>query len=112
MQRTAIMNWRDVGRAQIKFRGADQGDAKRAKSMAERGPLRHRGHLHHAQGNADAGAEHQRDGDPLVIDDAVVQQRSADRQDHADFAGPDAVAGGLGSAHPFQRKNEEHAGDR
>ena len=55
---------------------------------------------------------HQGDEDPLVIDDAVMQQGPADGQYHADLAGPDAVAGGLGRAHPSQRKNEEDAGDQ
>ena len=85
---------RNVGRAQIEFGGADEGDAECAESVAERGPLRDGGHVHHAQRNADAGAEHEGDGDPLVVDDTVMQQGAGDGQDHADFAGPDAAPGG------------------
>ena len=33
------------------------------------------------------------DGDPLVIDDLVVEQGPDDRQQHAELAGADAVAG-------------------
>ena len=88
------MNFGTFGVAQIKLRCADQGDAQRAEGVAERGPLRDGGHLHHAERNADAAAEHQPDGDPFVVDDAVVQQSAGDGQHHADFARPNAVAGG------------------
>ena len=66
------MNAGHVGRPQIVFRRADQRHAERAERVAERGSLRHRGHLHPAQRHADDRAQHQRDGDPPVIDDAVV----------------------------------------
>ena len=102
----------DVGASQIEFGGADQRDAERAEGVAERRPLRHGGHLHQAQRNADDGAEHQRDRDPLVVDDAVVQQRAADGQQHADLAGPDAVPGRARRTHPLQRENEQDAGDQ
>ena len=111
MERTDILNFGTFWVRKIKFRGADQGDAERAEGVAERGSLRDGGHLHHAERDADAAAEHQADGDPLVIDDAVVQQRAGDGQQHAEFAGPDAVAGGGGRTHPLQRENEEGAGD-
>ena len=47
---------------------------------------------------------------PRVIDDAVLQQRPADGQQHADFAGPDAAPGRARRTHPFQRENEKDAG--
>ncbi len=56
-------------------------------------------------------AEHERDDDPFVVDDAVMQQRAGDGQHHADLAGQDAVAGGGGRTHPLQRENKESAGD-
>ena len=93
----------DVGGTQIELGGADQSDAESAEGVAEGGPLRDGGHLHHAQRDADAGAEHERDDDPLVVDDAVMQQRAGDGEDHPDFAGQDAVAGGGGRTHPLQR---------
>ncbi len=105
------MNLGTFGAAQIKLSGADQRHAECAESVAERGPLRDGGHLHHAQRDADARAQHERDDDPLVIDDAVMQQRAADGQHHADFAGQNAVAGGGGRTHPLQRENEQRAGD-
>ena len=49
--------------------------------------------------------------DQLVVDDAVVQQGAADRQHHAHFARPDAVARGGRRTHPLQRENEQHARD-
>src|SRR5580692_6151784 len=79
--------------------------------MAERGPLRDRGHVHHPQRDSDSGAEHERDGDPLVVHDAVVQQGACNRQDHSDFARPDAALSSRWRAHPLQRKNKENAGD-
>ena len=57
------------------------------------------------------GAEHERDGDPVVVDDAVVQQGAGDGQDHANFAGADAALGRGRGTHPFQRQDEERAGD-
>ena len=55
---------------------------------------------------------HQRDRNPLVVDDAVLQQRAADGQQHANFASPDAVAGRARRTHPFQRENEKDAGNQ
>src|SRR5579859_6280364 len=108
---TPIMNW-GTGGAQVKLRRAHQCDAQRAERVAERGPLRHRGHRDAAQRDADGRAEHQADGDPPVIDDAFVQQRSGDGQQHSDFAGPDATAGGDGRTQPFKRENEKGGGDQ
>ncbi len=88
----------DVGGAKVKLRGTDQGDAERAERVAERGPLRHGGHGNFAEGNADDAAEDQADGDELVVDNAAIEQRAADGQGHADFAGPDAVARSGGRA--------------
>src|SRR5438309_157957 len=80
--------------------------------MAERGSLRHCGHLDTAERDADACSQHQGDDDPFVIDDAVVQQRARDGQHHADLAGPYSAPGSARRAHPFQRQNEERAGDQ
>src|ERR1700722_15895587 len=101
----------NVRRAQVEFRGADQGYAERAEGVAEGGSLGNGGHLHHAERDADARAEHQSDDDPLPVDNAVTQQRAADGQDHADFAGENPVARGGGRTHPLQRENEQGAGD-
>ncbi len=79
--------------------------------MAERGPLWDGRHLHHAEWNADAAAEHQRDDDPLPIDNAVVKQSAGYGQHHADFTSPNPVAGGGGRTHPLQRQDKQGAGD-
>jgi hypothetical protein len=102
---------RSALRSQIKFGGADEGDAQCAEGVAQSGPLRDSGHLHHAEGNADAAAEHEADGDPLVVDDAVMQQRASDGEHHADFAGPNAAARRGGRTHPLQRENKQRAGE-
>ena len=75
--------------------------------MAERGPLRDGGHGDAAQRHADDGAEHQGDGDPLVIDDALVEERADDGQQHAGFAGEDAAARGGRRAQPLERQDEQ-----
>ena len=80
--------------------------------MAERSPLRHRGHLHHAERNADAAAQHQADGNPLVVDDAVVQQRASDGQQHSNFTRPNSMAGGFRRTHPLQREYKQGARDQ
>src|SRR5260221_7369644 len=99
----------DIGGAQVKLGRADQGHAECAKSMTERGSLRDRCHLHPPERYPDDGTEHERDCDQTVVDDAVVQQRAADGQEHAYFARPDAVAGRGRRAHPLQREDEQHA---
>ena len=87
-QSTAILKRRNVGRAEIELRRAHQGYAERAARVAESGSLRHRGHLHHAQRDADDRAQHQRDQDPLVFHNAVVQQSAANGQHHAQSRRP------------------------
>src|SRR3989442_18847 len=79
--------------------------------MAERGSLRHCGHLDTAERDADACSQHQGDDDPLVFH-SVVQQRARNGQHHTDLAGPDSAPGSARRAHPFQRQNEERAGDQ
>src|SRR5271154_2886377 len=79
--------------------------------MTERGSLRDRGHMNHSQGNPDSRAQHQSDGDPLVVHDAVMQQGAGNGQDHSNLAGTDPALGGCRRAHPFQRQNKESAGD-
>ena len=80
--------------------------------MAERGSLRDGGHRDVAERDADDGAEHEADGDRVVVDDAGVQERAADGEHHAGFAGQDAAARGGGRAEPLERKNEESGGDQ
>src|SRR3979411_1936312 len=79
--------------------------------MTECGSLWNRRHLHPPKRHADDRAEHKRDGDEPVVDDAVMQQRAADRQQHAHFARPDAMTGRGRRAHPLQREDEQHARD-
>ena len=97
---------------QVVFRRADQRDAEGAEGVAESRPLRHGRHLHQAQGHADDRAEHQRDGDPLVVDDPVMQQRPADGQEHPELAGPHPAPRRGRRAHPFQREDEQGRGDQ
>src|SRR5208282_1778963 len=85
--------------------------AECAKGVTERGSLRNRRHRHPPERNTDDGAEHKRNGDQPVVHNAVVQQRAADRQQHANFARPDAVSGRGRRAHPLQREDEQHARD-
>src|ERR1019366_7568552 len=75
--------------------------------MAQRGPLRDGGHMHHAQRHADNRAEHQRDRDPSVINKPGIQQRAHNCQQHAELAGPHTVPRGGRTAHELQRKNEQ-----
>ena len=103
---------RHVGRLQVVFGRADQRDAERAEGVAQGGPLRHGRHLHHAQGHADDRAEHQRDGDPRVIDDAVVQQRAGDGQEHPQLARPDSAPRRARRTHPLEREDEQGRGDQ
>ena len=94
----------NVRAPQIEFSGAHQGDAECAEGVAEGRSLGNGGHLHQAERNSDAGPEHQRDRNPLVVDDAVLQQGAADGQQHSNFARPDAVPGRARRTHPFQRR--------
>src|ERR1035441_3787319 len=103
--------WRNIGRAQVKLRRTDQGYAERAKRVTERGSLRNCRHRHSPERYADDGAKHQPNGDQPVVHNAVLQQRAADRQQHANFARPDAVAGRGRRTHPLQRENKQHARD-
>ena len=61
------------GAPHVIFSDADHRGGERAKSVAERGSLRHGGHVDHAERNSDAGADDQRDDDPLVLDDSGLQ---------------------------------------
>ncbi len=79
--------------------------------MAERGSLRNGGHRDVAERNADDGADDEADGDEFVVDDACVEERAADGEHHAGFAGEKAAARGDGRAEPLERKNEESGGD-
>ncbi len=101
------MNGANVRSAQIELRRSHQGHAQRAEGVAERGPLRNGSHPHITQRNADDGAQNQRDGDPLVVHDAVVQQRACNGQHHADFARPNPVPRRSRRTQPLERKDEE-----
>ena len=79
--------------------------------MAQRGPLRHGRHLHHAEGDADGGADDQRDDDPFVLDDLRIEERGADGERRGNFAGQDAAPRGGRRAEPLDRQNEEDGGD-
>ncbi len=63
--------------------------------MAERCSLRDSGHLHHAERNSDAAAEHEADCDPLIVH-AVMQQGAGNGQQHSDFTGPNPMTGSAG----------------
>ena len=78
--------------AQVELGRAYQGHAEGAKSVAERGSLRNRGHRNSPQRHTDDRAQHQRDRDQVVIMKALAQQCADNRQHHPDFARPDAVA--------------------
>jgi len=66
----------------------------------------------HTERDADAAAQYQADGDPFVIDDAVMQQSSGDGQQHAQFARPNSVTRRGGRTHPLQRQNKKRAGNQ
>src|SRR3954462_3579820 len=75
--------------------------------MAQCGPLWDGSHRHSPQRHANNRTEHQADRNPAIINNAVMQQRSGDRQQHADFAGPYAASRAPGRTHPHQRQNEQ-----
>ena len=102
----------DVGSAQVELRRTDESNAEGAEGVAERGPLRDGGHGDATERDADDGAEHEGDEYPLVIGVTAAQKSADDGEQHADFAGPDAMAGGGRRTQPFERKNEECAGDQ
>src|SRR5215471_5313607 len=79
--------------------------------MAQCGSLRNRRHVYTAQRDADNCPDHQGDGDGGVVHDAVLQQRAADRQQHAQLSGVDPASRRAWRTHPLQRKNEKNAGD-
>src|SRR5882672_3327070 len=99
------------GRAQIEFRRADEGDATRSKGVAQRRPLRHSRHLYLAKRDANDGAQHQCDRNPLVVHDAAVEQSSHDGQEHAKLARPDPVARRGWRTHPLERHHEQSRGN-
>src|SRR5205085_9274182 len=45
-------------------------------------------------------------------DDTVLQQRAGDGKKHSDFTSLNPAARGGRRAHPFQQKDEQHAGDQ
>src|SRR4029077_18683480 len=86
--------------------------AQRAKRMAQRRPLRHGGHGHFAEWNADDRSQHQRDDDPFVLHDAGVQQSPRNRQQHTQLTGENSAPRRLRRAQPLQRQNEKRCGNQ
>ena len=84
----------DVRRSDVIFGDTDHRRRKRAEGVAQRGPLRHRRHLHHAEGNADRRADDQRDDDPLVLRQFGIGERGADGERRGDLADQHAAACG------------------
>ena len=104
------LKFREVGNAHVILGNADHRRRQRAKSVAESGPLGHRGHGHQAQGNAHNRAHRQRHDDPLVFDDLVVAERGGDGQDGAKLARQHAVLGRAGElSHLSARTNSATA---
>ena len=87
------LKFREVGNAHVILGNADHRGGQCAKSVAESGPLRHRGHGHQAEGNAHNRAHHQRHDDPFVFDDLVVTERGGHGQDGANLARQHAMPG-------------------
>ena len=77
---------RDVRNPHVVFRDSDHRRGKRAKRVAQRRPLRHGSHLHHAEGDADSSSDHQRNDDPFVLHHLRIAQRRSKRQRRADLA--------------------------
>ncbi len=97
--------------SQIELRRPNQGHAKCTESMAQRRSLRDRRHSDITEGDANDRTQNQSDRDPLVIDDAVIEQRAGNGQHHSDFACPDATSRGSWRAQPLERENEEDRRD-
>ncbi len=79
---------RYVRNAHVIFRDSDHRRGKRAERVAQRGPLRHGGHVDHAERNADRRADDQRNDDPLVFDHFGIAQRGANGERRAQFRRP------------------------
>ena len=102
---------RDVRHAHVIFGDSDHGSGKRAEGVAQRGSLRHGGHLHHAEGNADGRADDQRDDDPLVLGEFRIRERGANGQRRGNFSRQHAAPRAGRRAEPLDRQNEENGGD-
>ena len=102
---------REVGHAHVIFGDADHRGGKRAERVAQRGPLRHGGHLHHAEGNADGRADDQRNDDPLVLRQLGIGERGDHRQGRGNFTDQHAAARRGRRAEPLDRQNEENRSD-
>src|SRR6185312_11620734 len=98
-------------RVHVIFGNADHGRRCRAKGVAQGSSLRHRRHLHHAKGDAHAGADDQADYNPLVLDQFRVVEGCANRQGSANFSADYAPARRSRRTQPLQRQNEEHNGN-
>src|SRR6267378_2133588 len=80
--------------------------------MAECCSLRHCGHGNFAEGDTDDRSEDERDDDPFVFHDAVVEQGSGDRQQHAEFAGKNTAARSRWRVQPLEREYEKRCGNQ
>src|SRR5208282_3732900 len=98
------------GSGDVVFRDADERGGKGAKRVAQRGSLRNRGHLDHAEGDANGGADDERDDDPLVLADLGVVQSGEDGDGRSEFADDNATLGGDRRAEPLDRQNEADGG--
>src|SRR5262249_39738573 len=80
--------------------------------VAERGALGYGRHLDQAERDADQRSEYERYRDPRVVDDAVMEQGSADREQHPGLSRPHPSPCGRRRAHPFEGQDEQDAGDQ
>ncbi len=97
---------RHVGRGHIIFRDPDERRGERAERVAQRGPLRHGSHLHHAKRNAHARADNQRDQNPFVLADLRIEQRGGHGQRRGNLADQNPAHGRYRRTQPFQRQDE------
>src|SRR5215469_327794 len=79
--------------------------------MTQGRPLRHGRHVHHAERDADSGANNQRNENPLVGRHFGVEQRNHDGQCRTDFSGQNAPMCRNRRTQEFERKNEENGSD-
>ena len=102
----------DAERRRIEVgRDPDQHRRHADEAVEARDEFRHRGHLDLAGDViADAAADRDRADDQRQAD-TVLDQRRADRNDHADHAEAVALLTGLGRRQAPQRKDEQHPGN-
>ncbi len=86
--------FRNIRRLHVVFGNANQCGGKSAKRVAQRGSLRHGGHVNHAKRDAHAGADDQRDDNPFVLHQLGIAERGADCERRGDFACKHSMARG------------------